>query len=113
MAKRVDKETFWYEATVMRMRGKTACHRKQQGSLQATSGLDALDQLEAKAKNTWRGTIIRAKVCEVDANGEIIATTESNETSANSGCAAFSNIWRSSARYEAITSRRVASKRNR
>ena len=81
MAKRVDKETFWYEATVMRMRGKTACHRKQQGSLQATSGLDALDQLEAKAKNTWRGTIIRAKVCEVDANGEIIATTESNEKS--------------------------------
>ncbi len=73
------RETYWYEATVMRNRNGMAVTRLQQGSLQATSALDALDKLDARAKEVWRGTIVKSKVCEVDKNGVIVATTESPE----------------------------------
>lgn len=70
-------DTYWYEAQVMRNRNGMAVSRLQQGTLQATSAIDALDQLNIKAKEIWRGTIVKSKVCEVDRNGVIVATTES------------------------------------
>lgn len=71
------QETFWYEATVMRNRNGMAVTRTQQGTLQATSPLDALDKLDERAKTAWRGQIVRAKVCEMDENGVIVSTTNS------------------------------------
>lgn len=74
------RETFWYEAEILvRLADgwgdKTS---KRQGTINADGPLDALDVLHEKAKESWNGTVIKAKVCTVDENGEIVATTTSS-----------------------------------
>jgi len=77
MADKVHKELYWFEAVVVRNRNGVAVERNQQGSVQATCALDALDVLALRAKTIWRGFIKSAKVYEVDQEGEIVASTSS------------------------------------
>jgi hypothetical protein len=79
VASKVRNESFWFEAELL-VKTKKGVDKttKRSGTLYASGPLDALDQLYDKAKDGWNGIVLSAKVCTVDENGEIVATTKSS-----------------------------------
>jgi hypothetical protein len=78
MADKVRSEAYWYEVQLL-VRTKTKDKTvPRSGTLYAMSPLDALDLIYDKAKESWNGVVLHAKVCTVDENGEIVATTQAS-----------------------------------
>jgi len=59
---------FWYDALIMR----EGVMVSRSGVVIAANGLDALDEVNRRAKEVWEKQVVSCKIREMDEHGELI-----------------------------------------
>lgn len=81
-------DQFWYRAELIKKHGGTTSHTIKTGTLEAHGALTALDRVyemyNGDLKGDWK--VDSAWICEVDKDGEVVATHEAGPADKTHTC---------------------------